>query len=120
RERRTFTYCKPLVLTPGKGPVELNRLDSKNWTPTPAVVQGRLIDFLEAVAPECDALILLDQVDVPETGVVTPRVLEMVGRVADKYPELLILGDSRRSLRGWPAICFKMNAAELETLAGIE
>src|SRR6266852_4179684 len=26
-ERRTFTYCKPLVLTPGKPPTELNRLD---------------------------------------------------------------------------------------------
>ena len=34
-ERRTFTYCKPLVVEPGREPVELNRLDSKNWTPTP-------------------------------------------------------------------------------------
>src|SRR5881409_2604519 len=42
-ERRTFTYCKPLVLTPGKPPVELNRLDSKNWSATPAQIQGRLI-----------------------------------------------------------------------------
>src|SRR2546428_4668974 len=33
-QRRTFTYCKPLVLHPGKPPAELNRLDSKNWTPT--------------------------------------------------------------------------------------
>src|SRR5512137_725723 len=32
-ERRTFTYCKPLVLEPGHPPRELNRLDSKNWTP---------------------------------------------------------------------------------------
>src|SRR5213593_559181 len=38
--RRTFTYCKPLVLEPGKPPVELNRLDSKNWTPAPAPVRG--------------------------------------------------------------------------------
>src|SRR5689334_2762112 len=29
-ERRTFTYCKPLVLAPGQPPRELNRLDSKN------------------------------------------------------------------------------------------
>src|ERR1051326_2862323 len=34
-ERRTFTYTKPLVFTPGKPPQELNRLDIKNWTPTP-------------------------------------------------------------------------------------
>ena len=36
-ERRTFTYCKPLVVEPDREPVELNRLDSKNWTPTPAL-----------------------------------------------------------------------------------
>src|SRR5215471_2281536 len=26
-ERRTFTYCKPLIVAPGTAPVELNRLD---------------------------------------------------------------------------------------------
>src|SRR6516225_115228 len=31
-QRRTFTYCKPMVMEPGKLPVELNRLDLKNWT----------------------------------------------------------------------------------------
>src|SRR6476646_2998349 len=30
--RRTFTYCKPLIMEPGQPPRELNRLDSKNWT----------------------------------------------------------------------------------------
>ena len=34
-ERRTFTYCKPLLVRGGSPPVELNRLDSKNQTPTP-------------------------------------------------------------------------------------
>ncbi len=33
-ERRTFTYAKPLLIWPGRPPRELNRLDSKNWTPT--------------------------------------------------------------------------------------
>ena len=39
-QRCTFTYCKPLVIEPGKPPRELNRLDSKNWTPTPAEVEA--------------------------------------------------------------------------------
>src|SRR6476620_4119780 len=34
--RRTLVYCKPLVVEAGKPPRELNRLDTKNWTPTPA------------------------------------------------------------------------------------
>ena len=43
-ERRTFTYCKPLIVEPGREPVELNRLDSKNWTPTPKSIEARLIE----------------------------------------------------------------------------
>src|SRR5579872_1554324 len=42
KERRTFTYTKPLVISPGKPPIELNRLDIKNWTPTPAVIEEKI------------------------------------------------------------------------------
>jgi rfaE bifunctional protein kinase chain/domain len=116
-ERRTFTYCKPLVMTPGQAPIELNRLDSKNWTPTPAVVEGKLCEFVARAAAEADALVVLDQVDFPDTGVVTARVLESIGHVARELPDLLILADSRRGLRGWPPVGFKMNAAELRAIA---
>ena len=116
--RRTFTYCKPLVMTPGKAPVELNRLDSKNWTPTPALLQGRLIDCVARVATEVDAMILMDQVDLPETGVVTAKLLEALGVLVKELPELIVLADSRRGLRGYPPVCFKMNAAELSSLTG--
>ncbi|HEY2952889.1 MAG TPA: PfkB family carbohydrate kinase [Verrucomicrobiae bacterium] len=117
-ERRTFTYCKPLVLPPGKTPVELNRLDSKNWTPTPALLQGRLIDAVNRISAGVDAIILMDQVDVPETGVVTRRVLDAIGDLAKQRAQLLVLADSRRGLRGYPPVCFKMNAAELSALTG--
>src|SRR5580700_1107908 len=30
-ERRTFTYTKPLLISPGRPPQELSRLDFKNW-----------------------------------------------------------------------------------------
>src|SRR5216683_7282046 len=117
-DRRTFTYCKPLVVTPGKPPVELNRLDSKNWTPTPALLQGRLIDSAANVAADSDAMILMDQVDLPETGVITSKLLEAVGCIVRELPELPIIADSRRGLRGYPPVCLKMNGAELSALAG--
>ena len=116
--RRTFTYCKPLVLEPGKPPVELNRLDLKNWTPTSAWLQGLLVSQLQATAAKVDAIIVLDQVDVPETGVVTQKVLAAIRSMADAKPELLVLADSRRGLRGFPPVVFKMNAAELSALTG--
>ena len=116
--RRTFTYCKPLVLASGHAPVELNRLDFKNWTPTPALVQGQVIDCLLAIAGSLDGLIVLDQVDVPETGVVTQRILDVVADVMNKHPDLLVLADSRRGLRGFPRANLKMNSGELRALTG--
>lgn len=116
--RCTFTYCKPLVLEAGRPPRELNRLDRKNWSPTPAEVQGHLIESLYAVAGEVDALIVMDQVDRAGTGVITPAVLEAVQTVSRQRRTLPILADSRRGLRGYPAVIFKMNGAELRALTG--
>lgn len=117
-ERRTFTYCKPLVLAPGKPPAELNRLDSKNWTPTPASIQEQFIRSVGKLAAEVDALIFLDQVDVPETGVITTKLLESVASISRERPRLLMMADSRRGLRDFPNVTFKMNSAELGVLAG--
>lgn len=119
-ERRTFTYGKPLVMHLDRPPEELDRLDSKNWTPTPAAVEERLISAIQDLASSVDAIILMDQVDVAETGVVTRRVREAAGALARGRPDLLILADSRRGLGDYPSLEFKMNAAELRTLMGTE
>ncbi len=117
--RRTFTYCKPLVLHPGRPPEELNRLDSKNWEPTPPAIEERLVDALQEAARDADAVIVLDQVDVPDTGVVTTALRAALGTLANENPDLLVLADSRRGLRAWPPVGFKMNAAELGSLLGV-
>jgi len=116
--RRTFTYCKPIAIEPGRPPVEFNRLDSKNWTPTPRDIERRLAEGVETLAPQIDALVLLDQVDLADTGVVTRGVLASVNRLVADHPRLPILADSRRGLRGFPPVIFKMNAHELAALTG--
>ena len=117
-ERRTFTYCKPLLISPGKAPQELNRLDSKNWSPTPPAVQDTLEERITALAPSLDAIIVLDQVDIAESGVVTRQALKTLHTISKAQPGLLILADSRRGLRGFPPFIFKMNAAELAAMSG--
>jgi len=117
-ERRTFTYCKPLIMRPGKPPEELSRLDSKNWSPTPPALETRLIDAVQFLAAQVDAIILLEQVDVAQTGVITARLLDAIRALAKQQPDLLIIADSRRGLRGYPPVTFKMNAAELGALTG--
>ncbi len=116
--RHTFTYTKPLLHHPGRPPEELNRLDLKNWDPTPPDVSVALARHLDAIADSLDAVILMDQVDLAGTGTVTDPVLEAVARLARRRPEVPIVADSRRSLRGFPPVIFKMNAAELERFAG--
>jgi len=115
-EQRTFTYCKPLVMEPGRPPRELNRLDSKNWHPSPRAIQNQLADSIRTLADNVDAFILLDQVDVSETGVITQNLLAAVEEIATA--EATIIGDSRRSLKDWPAIDYKMNLTEFQKLTG--
>ena len=115
-ERRTFTYCKPLVVESNQEPIELNRLDSKNWTATPPSLAQRLADGLVEIASEIDAIIVLEQVDQAETGVVTRGLLDVIGGLAAARPDLPILADSRRGLAGWPGLSFKMNATELAAI----
>ncbi len=114
-QRRTFTYCKPLVLTPGEPPRELNRLDSKNWTPTPPEVSAELGRSFETLRTQVDAIILMDQVDIPETGVITESLL---ASIAPEEASIPIIADSRRGLWGFPPVIFKMNAAELSAMTG--
>jgi len=117
-ERRTFTYCKPLVLAPGQPPRELSRLDSKNWSPTPASVRHALNDAFEMATERAHAVILMDQVDLADTGVVTADLLEAIRLKAAARPELLMLADSRRTLKNWPPVMLKMNERELAAFMG--
>ena len=112
-EQRTFTYCKPLVIEADQPPRELNRLDSKNWHPTPPALQDQLTNAVRKLAPQVDAMIVLDQVDEPETGVVTRILLSAIDEIRE---QTLIIGDSRRGLKDWPQIIYKMNANELAQL----
>lgn len=117
-ERATFTYTKPLVLAPDASPRELSRLDIKNWSRTPAALAELLAQHVRALAAEVDAIIVMDQVSIDETGVVTAPVLAAIGEIAAANPSLPILADSRRGLRRFPAVTLKMNAAELASLTG--
>ena len=117
-ERATFTYTKPLVVARDAAPRELSRLDIKNWTPTPAALGARLAENVRALAAEVDAIVVMDQVSIGGTGVVTSRMLAMLGEIALEFPRLPILADSRRGLRHFPEVILKMNASELAALTG--
>ena len=116
--RHTFTYSKPLVCELNKPPVELNRLDQKNWTATPEEISGQICEGIEKLIHKVDAFIVMDQVDIEETGVITSQILERLGQIQEQNPEKLIIADSRRGLQSYPNLTYKMNANELAAWKG--
>ncbi|HTI71604.1 MAG TPA: PfkB family carbohydrate kinase [Candidatus Limnocylindria bacterium] len=117
-ERHTFTYTKPLLRRDPAPPEELSRLDMKNWTPTPPNVRRALRAALEQSVEGADALIVLEQTDLPEIGAIDTAWLTHDGILARLAQKIPVFADSRRGLSGWPPIIFKMNAAELAKLSG--
>jgi rfaE bifunctional protein kinase chain/domain len=111
--RLTPVYCKPLLFERGLLPRELNRLDTKNWSPTPADLARDLANRVAELAPRLDVILFLDQVEIPETGVATRVVREAVFAAMHQNKNLLVLADSRQGLHHFPPVGFKMNAAEL-------
>jgi len=115
-QRRTFTYCKPIIIEQGHPPRELNRLDSKNWTPTPRELTQQISRDVQTLAQQVDAMIVMDQVDLADTGVITRAVLDAIATANEKG--VLVVADSRRGLGEFPPVTFKMNAAELGRMSG--
>ena len=114
----TPAYIKTVFVEDGKPPVETNRHDVKNRTVTPDSLQNALIANVEALAPQVDAIILLDQLMEENCGVVTDSLLTILSEIADTYPDLLIYGDSRGFIRKFRNMIIKCNNHEALGLAG--
>ena len=114
--RTTFTYGKPLVMAPGQPPRELERLDTKNWTPTPPELATQLAGSVRALREKVDAIAVMDQVDLAGTGVVCAPVLVALAEYPASVP---VIADSRRGLGQFPPAIFKMNARELAKMNGL-
>lgn len=108
----TPSYIKPLF------PKEGNRLDIKNFRPTPERVQDALIARIGDALARCDALVLLDQVCEADTGVLTGRVREAVCQLAKAHPDRLVYADSRAFIHRFHDVVIKCNNREAAQLSG--
>lgn len=113
----TPVYLKPLFMKEG-ALVEGNRLDVKNFRKTPADIQDALIANMEAVAEKVDAIILLDQLNETDFGVVTARLRDAAAELAKRRPELLIFADSREFIHEFRNVTIKCNNFEALRLTG--
>ncbi len=111
-DRKTPTYLKPRDITDPSLAGEHNRYDTKNRTPTPDWLQQRFLAGLDTLLPELDAVIVQDQVEEEDCGVVTGRVVLALAERARQYPNVIFWADSRRRIRRFRCVIIKPNQFE--------
>jgi bifunctional ADP-heptose synthase (sugar kinase/adenylyltransferase) len=113
----TPTYLKPRDCTTAALSGEHERYDTKNRRPVPASVQERVLDRLETLLPQLHAVIILDQVEQAECGIVTSGVRKSLARLADLHPDVLFLADSRNRIGLFRNVTLKVNVQEAVRVA---
>jgi rfaE bifunctional protein kinase chain/domain len=110
--RRTPTYLKPRDVGDPSLAGEHNRYDTKNRDLTPRDVQERIVESLDALLPRLDAIIVLDQVEEPDCGVVTSLVAAAIADRAQRHGNVVFWADSRRRIRQFRNVIIKPNQFE--------
>ncbi len=116
-QRMTPTYLKPRDRNDLSLVGEHNRYDTKNRRPTSEATQRQIIRALDALLPEVDAVIAMDQVEEENCGAVTSAVVEALADRAARWPKTVFWADSRRRIRRFRNVVIKPNQFEA---AGID
>lgn len=112
RDRFTPTYTKPMMRESDGRERETHRLDIQNRTPTSDALQGQVMDCLRAAAPRVDAVVIADQVEGPDFGVITTRVREALAALASRHPDKVFFADSRAHIGLFRNVTIKPNRRE--------
>ena len=110
--RFTPTYAKPMMREPDGREHELNRLDTKNRSPLPAEAEATIIQRLWELAPEMDAVVVADQVQERNCGVITDRVRQAIGDLGRSRPDMVVAVDSRERIGEYRHVVIKPNRRE--------
>jgi rfaE bifunctional protein kinase chain/domain len=108
----TLTYTKPLMREPDGHEHEIQRLDIKNRRPLLAEVEKGIIARLRALVPEVDAVVVADQVQEHNCGVITDRVRDEIVALARAYPNKVFAADSRERIGLFRDVIIKPNRRE--------
>ncbi len=110
-ERSTPTYTKPVFIE-DSGLREINRLDIKNFTRTPDILEDKIIEGLLSLSGKVDGIIALDQLSENNCGVITEKVRKALSRLMDINKELVVYADSRKNIGLFKNVIIKSNHYE--------
>lgn len=111
-ELLTPTYLKPCDRDVVGLAGEHSRYDTKNRVPTPSAIVDRIAEELERILPNVDGLIVMDQVELADCGVVTAALRNRLADLAQAFPQVLFWADSRRFIRQFRNVTIKANQFE--------
>jgi rfaE bifunctional protein kinase chain/domain len=110
--RFTPTYLKPQDISKPGLEGESGRFDTKNRTPLPKELEDSLLERLNAVISNIDAIIIVDQADEPNCGVITDRVRTRLCELGEIHKDIVFWTDSRHRAGLFSSITLKCNAKE--------
>ncbi|MHB1462580.1 MAG: bifunctional heptose 7-phosphate kinase/heptose 1-phosphate adenyltransferase [Armatimonadota bacterium] len=110
--RHTPVYLKPRVFGISGLEGERERYDTKNHAPLPTELEDQFIALLPELLSQVDAVIIADQVNEPDFGVVTSRVRMSIEQAAAAHPERLFWVDSRERAGMFLGCTLKPNRQE--------
>jgi len=110
---QTFTYTK--VINAKTGIEDLPRLDFINTMPLAAEVERQILDKLQMSVESFDVILLADQAETSQGGVVTPAVRQVIAELAPQYPERIFFADSRARIHLFRNVIIKPNRQEAES-----
>ncbi|MBN2029964.1 carbohydrate kinase [bacterium] len=111
-DRFTPTYTKPIMREEKGEEHEIERIDIKNRLPLQRDVEERLIKHLKEHIREVDGLIIADQVQEENCGVITDHVRDAIHKLAIAYPDLICIADSRTRIGRFKHVMIKPNVHE--------
>lgn len=109
----TPTYLKPRDITDPSLAGEHSRYDLKNRSQTPDGLRERITMSVKTLLPKVHAVIVLDQVEEEDCGVVTRALKGFLAEQARQYPNVIFWADSRRRIRDFRRLHLKCNQFEL-------
>ena len=109
----TPTYTKPMERAADGTEQEMNRLDIKNRHPLSGEIQQQLIEQLRAVVPAVAGVIISDQVQERNCGVVTDQLRAQLAELAQTYPDEIFFADSRTRIGEFSRVIIKPNKHEV-------
>ncbi len=111
----TPTYTKPMVREADGTEREINRQDIKNRKPLPPEAEERIVEELRSCVGDVDGIIIADQVQERNCGVITDGMRDEIARLAEEHPEKVFCADSRVRIGEFRGIMLKPNRHEAVT-----